>query len=196
MYKLLFKQLLEKIILTPEEEEIIKSYFTPKKLRKRQFLLQEGDICNRITFIEKGALYSYTADERGTQHILSFHFEGGWAGDLQSILSKEPTRFNIEVLEDCELLQLSPENEEILFAKVRSFESFVRINYRNAVIALQERVQGTLGLSAEERYSRLLQQYPLITTRVPLHLIASYLGVTPETLSRKRRQLARSPSLY
>lgn len=194
MYEVLFKKLLEKITLSSEEQDIIKSYFTPKKLRKRQFLLQEGDICNRITFIEKGALYSYTTDEKGTQHILSFHFEGGWAGDLHSILNKEPSRFNIEVLEECELLQLSPENEELLFSKVRAFETFVRINYRNAVIALQKRVQGTLGLSAEEKYSRLLEQYPLICTRIPLHLIASFLGVTPETLSRARKQMIRQLS--
>jgi CRP-like cAMP-binding protein len=153
-------------------------------------LLHAGDVCNRITFVEKGTLYSYSTDEKGTQHIIQFAFEGWWVGDQYSLLTKEPSKFNIEVLEECQLLQLYIENEQILFKRVPAYETFVRIKFHSAVIGLQSRVEGMLGLSAEEKYNRLLEKYPLIAARIPLHLIAAYLGVTPETLSRIRNQLA------
>jgi len=189
MYEILFETLLEKVSLTQDEQDIIKSYFIPRKLKKRQFLLQAGDVCNRITFVEKGSLYSYSMDEKGTQHIIQFAFEGWWIGDPHSLLTKEPSKLNIEVLEECQLLQLHKENEQILFDKVPAFETYARIRFQNAFIFLQKRIESTLGLSAEEKYNYLLKEYPVIVTRVPLHLIAHFLGVTPESLSRIRNQL-------
>jgi CRP-like cAMP-binding protein len=189
MYKLLLEKLLEKVTLTLDEQEIIKSNFIPKKLRKKQFLLQAGDVCNRITFVGKGVLYTYSTDEKGNQHIIQFAFEGWWITNLYSYFTKEPSILNIEVLEECQLLQLSRENEEILFKKVPAFETFQRITYQHAFVALQRRVQSMLELSTEEKYNRLIEKYPHIAMRIPLNLIASYLGVTPETLSRIRKQM-------
>ncbi len=190
MYEILFQKLNDTTPFTPEEQEIIKSHFIPKKLKKRQFLLQEGDIANRLAFVEKGALYAYSTDDKGIQHVIQFAFEGWWISDLYSFLTKEPSQLNIEVLEDCELLLLDQEQQQILLKEVPRFETYTRILYQNAYVALQKRVESTIGLSAEDKYARMLDQYSFIANRVPLHLIAAYLGVTPETLSRIRKQMA------
>jgi CRP-like cAMP-binding protein len=191
MSELLLKSIEEKVSATAEELQIIKSYFTPRKLRKRQFLLQEGDVCNRLAFIEKGALYSYSTDAKGAQHVIQFAFEGWWISDLYSFFTGESSELHIEALEESELLLIDRQQHQHLLTEVAKFETYTRILYQNAYVALQRRIGGTIGFSAEEKYSRLLEQYPSILSRMPLHLIASYLGVTPETLSRIRKQMPR-----
>ncbi len=189
MHEVLTKSLLAKAPFTEEDLKNCESYFVPKKVRKRQYLLQEGDVCNRSIFIEKGALYSYTVDDKGIQHVIQFGFEGWWIGDLYSLLAKEPSRLNVEALEDSEVLLIEREDHFKLMNEVPRFETYMRILYQDAYVALQRRVSITIGLSAEERYQLLLNQYHSFINRVPLHLIASYLGVSPETLSRIRRQM-------
>ncbi len=191
MFERLTNSINEKVAISQEELEIIKSHFTPKKLRKRQYLLQEGDICTRMAFVEKGSLISYSIDNKGVQHVMQFAFEDYWISDLYSFFTKEPSRFNIEAMEDSELLLLDWENHHKLLNKIPPYESYTRILYQNAYIALQRRLEGTLGQSAEEKYLNLVNQHPLILKRVPLNLIASFLGVTPETLSRIRKQLSK-----
>src|ERR1051325_3311681 len=107
MYELLFQKFDEKIRLTEEEKTLSKSFFLPKKLRKRQYLLQEGDVNKYVAFVEKGMLRSYTVDEKGNEHIIQFAFEGWWIGDQYSFITGEPSIYNIDALEDCELLLLS-----------------------------------------------------------------------------------------
>lgn len=190
MYERLFKSIAEKVSVQEGELQLCKHYFTPKKLRKRQYLLQEGDVCNRLAFVEKGVLYSYSIDTKGIQHVIQFALEGWWIADLYSFFTKEPSKLNIEALEESELLLLDREQHQNLLKSVPAYETYTRILYQNAYVALQRRIEGTIGLSAEEKYSKLLAQHPYILTRVPLHLIASYLGITPETLSRIRKQMA------
>lgn len=191
MFEQLIKSIQEKVPATDDELQLCKHYFTPKKLRKKQFLLQEGDVCNRMAFVEKGALYSYSTDAKGTQRVIQFAFEGWWISDLYSFFTKEPSSLSIEALEDCELLLLDHEQHESLLKNVRQYETYTRIVLQNAYVALQRRIEGTIGLPAEEKYSRLLGQYSTILNRVPQHLVASYLGVSPETLSRIRKQMTR-----
>src|SRR6476660_10288710 len=115
MYDLFFKKFNEKIILTKEEQEIIKKYLTPKKLRKKQYLLQEGDVCGFIAFVERGALRAYSVDEKGTEHIIQFALEGWTISDLYSFLTGEPATYNIDALEDSELVLISkPAQEELM----------------------------------------------------------------------------------
>ena len=189
MFEVLLKSITDKVSTTDEELEICKKYFTPKKLRKRQYLLQEGDVCNRLAFIEKGALFSYAVNEKGSQQVMQFAFEGWWISDLYSFFTSEPSRLNIEALEDSELLVLNREQHYQLLKDFPVYDTYTRILYQNSYIALQRGLGDTLGVTGEEKYSRLIKQYPAILNRVSQNLIASYLGITPETLSRIRKQL-------
>jgi CRP-like cAMP-binding protein len=190
MFELFFNKVNEKVNLTEDEQEICKSLLMSKKLRKKQYLLQEGDVAKYSAFVEKGALRSYTIDDKGSEHIIQFAIEGWWISDIYSFLTGEPSTYNIEALEDCELLTLTKAAQEELVEKVPKFERYLRILMQGAYIALQRRMTGTLVYTAEEKYLSLTKAYPDIIQRVPQHMIASYLGVTPETLSRIRRQMA------
>lgn len=189
MYELLFQKLAEKIQLTEEELELCKTFFTPKKLRKKQYLLQEGDACKYIAFVEKGMLRSYTVDEKGHDHILQFAFEGWWISDQYSFFTGEPSIYNIDALEDSELLLLTRQAEEQLLSRIPAFERYFRILIQNSLIAMQRRMVGSMSKTAEERYGELVSSCPTIPKRVPQHMMASFLGITPETLSRIRKQI-------
>ena len=107
MFELLLQSIKERVVITDEEFEFCKTLFIPKKLRKRQYLLQEGDVNKYTSFVEKGMLRTYTVDEKGNEPILQFSFEGWWVADLYSFLTDEPSNYNIEALEDCELLLIT-----------------------------------------------------------------------------------------
>lgn len=186
MYQVLKESIEEHVSLSDEEWEILKNNFRPKRMLKRQFLLQEGGVCRELAFIEKGALYSYTVDSKGNQHVIRFAFEGWWMANLQSFFTGNPTTLNIEVLEDSELLMLDRKNHEKLLDEIPAYERYHRIIVQNAYVALQQRAENALGLTAEEKYRRLIEQNPEFMNRVPLNLVASYLGMSPETLSRVR----------
>jgi CRP-like cAMP-binding protein len=190
MYELLYKKITETISITDEEFDFCKTLFLPKKLRKRQYLLQDGDVNKYTAFVSKGLLRSYTVDEKGNEHILQFAFEGWWMGDLYSFLTDEPSSFNMEALEACELLLITKPSWELLLNKIPAFERYFRILIQNNLIATQKRLMGSLSKSAEEKYVNLINNFPACLQRVPQHMIASYLGITPETLSRIRSQIA------
>jgi CRP-like cAMP-binding protein len=190
MYELLEEKIKEKVSLTEEEFEFCKTLFIPKKIRKKQYLLQAGDVCKYTAFVEKGILRSYTVDDKGNEHILQFALEGWWIADMYSFLTGEPSTYDIDALEDTEVLLLTREANEKLYEKVPKFERYFRILIQNSMVAMQRRLSGTLSLSAEGKYLKLTETYPDIIQRVPQHLVASYLGITPETLSRIRKQLA------
>jgi CRP-like cAMP-binding protein len=191
MYDVFFKKLAEKISLTDEEVALFKTYLTPKKLRKKQYLLQEGDVCKASAFVEKGALRSYTVDEKGSEHIMQFALEGWWISDMYSMLTGEPATQNIDAIEDSELVLISKQAQEELMIRIPKFEHFMRLLLQNAYIAAQRRFNQMSSLTTEERYTRLVNTYPDIVQRIPQHMIASYLGLTPETLSRARKQMSR-----
>lgn len=186
MYELLKKSIQEHASLTEEDWDLCKNSFRPKRMLKRQFLLQEGDVCRELAFVEKGALYSYTVDSSANKHVIRFAFAGWWMANLHSFFTEKPTRLNIEVLENSELLVLDRKNHEKLLEEIPAYERYHRIIIQNAYVALQQRVENALGLTAEEKYERLLEESPAFLNRVPLNLVASYLGVSPETLSRVR----------
>ena len=189
MYELFFKKLSEKIAFTQDEQAIIKTYLTPKKLRKKQYLLQEGDVCKVIAFVEKGALREYSISVNGGEHIIQFALEGWTISDLYSFLTGEPATYNIDALEDSELVLIGKAAQEELLKKVPKYETYTRLQLTGAYLAMQKRVTSIISLSLEQRYANLTSVYPNIIQRVPQHMIASYMGLTPETLSRVRRKM-------
>jgi len=189
MYEFFFKKFNEKVPLVPEEVEIIKTYLTPKKLRKKQYLLQEGDVCRSVAFVEKGALREYSVDESGNEQIIQFATEGWTISDLYSFLTSEPATYNIDAVEDAELVLINKSAHEELLSKLSKYETYIRLQVTGAYLALQKRLTAVLSLSPEERYNNLLQLYPDLVQRFPQHMIASHMGLTPETLSRIRRKL-------
>jgi CRP-like cAMP-binding protein len=190
MYELFFQEFNKKVPLTSEEEELIRTYLTPKKLRKKQYLLQEEDVCKAIAFVEKGALREYTVDEGGNEHIIQFALEGWTISDLYSFLTGEPATYNIDALEEAELVLISKSAHEQLLQKVSKYETYTRLNITGAYIAMQRRLTSIISSPLEERYTNFTALYPNIVQRVPQHMIASYMGLQPETLSRIRRKMS------
>lgn len=190
MYELFFQNFNKKVALTEEEETLIKTYLTPKKLRKKQYLLQEGDVCKTVAFIEKGALKAYTVDDNGNEHIIQFALEGWIISDLYSFLTGEPATYNIDAIEDAELVLISKSAHEELLQKLPKYETFTRMNITGAYLAMQKRLTSIISSPLEERYANLTALYPDLVQRVPQHMIAAYLGLTPETLSRIRRRIS------
>ena len=190
MFELLHQKITESVSISDEEFDYCKSLFQPKKLRKKQYFLQEGDVCRYTAFVEKGILRSYTVDEKETEHILQFAQEGGWIADLYSFLTNEPSSLNMDALESCELLLITLPSWEALLQKIPALERYFRILIQNNLIATQRRLMGTMSETAEEKYIKLMKAQPGCIQRVPQHMIASYLGITRETLSRIRSQLA------
>ena len=152
--------------------------------------MQAGDICKYDSFVVKGCLRTYYVDERGGEHVVQFAVENWWTGDLYSFLSGSPAAYNTDALEDSELLQIDQASLEELYRQVPKFERFFRILTQRAFIAAEQRVIATISQTAEERYRHFIEHYPGLDQRVPQHLIASYLGFTPEFLSRMRKQMA------
>jgi CRP-like cAMP-binding protein len=189
MFEVFFKHVNEKVSLTDKELQIIKTFFTPKKLRKKQYLLQEGDICKYMAFVEKGLLRSYNVDEKGFEHMIQFAWEGWWIADTYSFLSGEPAAYNIDALEEGELLLISLPNFEEMMLQVPKMERYFRILFQNNIISKERRLLSSISYSAEEKYLKLTETNPELVQRIPQNLIASYLGITAETLSRIRKNL-------
>lgn len=190
MFELLSQSIKEKVSIKDDEFDFAKTLFIPKKLRKRQYLLQEGDVSKYTAFVEKGMLRTFTVDEKGNELILQFSMEGWWAGDLYSFLTEEPSQFHIEAMEECELLLITKSSWDILLNKVPAFERYFRILVQNSLIATQRRLMSSMSESAEEKYTKLINNFPGCLQRIPQHMVASYLGITPETLSRIRGQMS------
>ena len=189
MYEVFFQALRSKVSFTDHELATIKTHLLPKKLRKKQYLLQEGDVCKFIAFIEKGTLRSYTIDEKGNEHIVQFAFEGWTISDLYSFLTAEPATYTIDAIEDSELLLINKSAHEELLRTMHHYETYMFMQITSAYIALQRRMSSTISQSIEERYSNLVSVCPTLTQRVPQRMIASYLGLTAETLSRLRKKI-------
>lgn len=189
MFEFLHYKISQVISITESEFDFCKTLFQPKKLRKKRFLLEEGETCKYTAFVEKGLLRTYNVDEKGSELTLQFASEGWWTSDLYSFFTREPSSLNMEALEDSELLLLTQASWELLLEKVPAFERYFRILIQNNLIATQKRLICTVSETAEEKYNKLVQHFPDIIQRVPQHMIASYIGISRETLSRVRGQM-------
>lgn len=186
----MFTRILEAVTKHIQLDERETKYFTsllkPRTIRKRQYLLQAGDVCKFETFVNEGLMRAYSVDEKGQERIVMFAQEGWWTSDLYSFLSGNPAGLNIDALEDTSVLQLEKPDLEKLFLEVPRFERLFRILFQNAFVTHQQRLLSVMSQSAEERYKFFLQKYPGLDQRIPQHQIASFLGITAETLSRIR----------
>lgn len=172
--------------LNEAEIELIKSVFQSKKLRKRQYFLQEGDVCKYTAFIVKGAMRQYTVDERGEEHIVRLSIENWWATDRESLMKQTPSIYFIDAWEETEALLLTKAAYINLIDQIPNLSEWVKNLDLNFAIASQRRLNSAISLSAEKRYHELEKTYPEFLQRFPLHTIASYLGINRESLSRIR----------
>ncbi len=171
--------------LSDAEFDYILSHFKPKKLKKHQFLVQEGQLVTNDHFVIKGLLKSYfTHPEDGKEHILQLAVEDWWISDYQALFKQSIASLNIDCVEEVEVLCLSLTNREKLCSELHKMEHFFRIKSNGGYVGLQQRLLSLLTKSAKERYNQLIEQQPQLLQRLPKSIIASYLGVSRETLSR------------
>ena len=182
------KYIRERSACTDEDLAKIEKVCQLKKLRKRQYLLQDGDVWKYNAFVTSGCLRTYTVDEKGNEHIINFAIENWWTGDRESLHSGEPSIFNIDALEDSEVVLISKTNFENLCKEIPAFNDMVNAILQKSFIVAQNRIHTFISLTAEEKYLKFLEKYPHLPMRVPQGMIASYLGITAETLSRIRKQ--------
>ena len=187
----IFRQYINGYVSTPvsdEEFEWIQKAFVPKKLRRKQYLLQEGEVCKHLAFITKGAMRQYSVDDKGIEHIVRFGIENWWMADRESFTAGNPTKYNIDALEDTEVLLINNANWQQLSVQSSAYAEMTRQLEYKGYVAAQQRIHASISLSTEERYRDLATTHPELLQRFPQNMIASYLGVSPETLSRIRKQ--------
>jgi len=190
MHELILKNISRYIQLTQEEAGYFTSLLKERKFRRKQYLLQEGDISRYENFVTNGCLRTYQIDSKGQEYIVQFAVEDWWIGDMYSFLTQKPSKYNIDALEDSVVLSIEKTAMDELYINVPKFEKFFRHLLQNAFIALQERIASNISETGEERYKQFRLKYASLEERISQRMIASFLGLTPESLSRIRRQFA------
>lgn len=180
------------IQLTPEEEKIFVSHLHVKRVKKKQYIVQPGFVCKYRSYIIQGALRAYLSCNDGQEYTIGLAIEDWWIGDYVSYLNQEPATQFVEAVEDSIIIQLGYEDEQQLYEEIPKFERFFRIMAQRSGVALQKRMLWNLSKTAEERYEKFIAFYPLFLQRFPQYIIASYLGMTTQFLSKIRHQKAKS----
>jgi len=173
--------------LSDRDESLILSAFEQISIRKKQNILIPEEVCKYLYFITLGCIRSYYIDSKGIEHIYQIRMDNNWISDLESFFSKSPSKFYIQTLEDSQILRISAEGLDELYRKVPNLERYFRVLFQKAYLNALKRLNATMWDSAVERYNEMLAEHPDMFQRVPLVYIASYLGITPESLSRIRR---------
>ncbi|WP_395066270.1 Crp/Fnr family transcriptional regulator [Flavobacterium sp.] len=180
-----FQQLLP---LNKSEKQLVVNLFKPRLYRKRQYVLQDTDLCNQFNFVVRGCLKMYKIDGKGNMHIIQFASENWWISDIGSFYGRTPSELNIDAFEDTMVLQISYDNLIALYGQAPKFQRIFRVLIENSFISLQKRLLQNISSTAEERYEAFLETYTLLNNRLPQTLVASFLGITPEFLSRLRKK--------
>lgn len=191
MFDLLHAHITKRVRMTAKEFELCTGFFVHRKIRKRQFILQEGEVCKHLAFVNEGCLREYTVDHKGEEHILQFAIQDWWISDLNSYLSGIPSTHAIDALQDSEVLLLEKETRDAMLKAVPIMDRYFRLLLEANYVATHRRINETLSASAEERYLAFIKTYPRLVEQVPQNQIASYLGITPQSLSRIRKELSR-----
>lgn len=185
----LLKYISNYIDLTPNEIVILESKITVRKYLKGQYIVQQGDICKYECFVLSGCTKTFYVDKEGQEHILMFSIEDWWTSDMGSFITQTPADFNVQCLENSELVMFSYDVIEDLYRDIPKLERFFRQIIEKAFVASQKRIVRNFSMSAKEQYLYFRDQYPLIEQRIPQYMIASYLGITKEFLSKIKSQL-------
>jgi len=180
-----------RVTITDDEFALMRSVMVPRSLASGAFLLRAGEIAQQAAFVANGCLRSYTVDSKGKEHIVQFAPETYWLADTTSLMTRAPSQFFFEAIEDSDLLLLDGPGHERLVRDVRGYAESFRTGLQKHAAAKDRRIVSAMSASAEERYLEFLNTYPSIVTRVPQWMLASYLGISPETLSRIRKNLSR-----
>lgn len=188
--ELLLQHISRYIQLNHTEQAYFLSLVQLKTIRKKEFLLRQGEICKTENYLLSGCMRTFTLNERGEEQVVLFGVEDWWVGDLYSFLTQTPSSYSIDALEDTVVAQITKENLDKLYLQVPKFERFFRLILQNAFIAQQDRIHQNLSLSAEERYDEFIRKHPQLEQRITQKHIASYLGITPVFLSMLRRKRA------
>ena len=175
--------------LTDQEADDFSKLIFEKSVDKKAVLVEEGNICNYVYFVIEGSAYSYITDPKGNKHALQFALESYWISDLYSFFSGRKAIYTVETLEPCKLVVLSKENFELACKTIAVFDRFFRVLIQNAYVSLQYRLAKANSEEAETRYEEFSKQYPHFMQRIPQYLIASYLGIKPQSLSRIRKEI-------
>lgn len=194
------RQLLEYIKqyvdLTPGEESTLLLKIKVKKFHKGQFVVQNGEVCKYENFVLSGCLRSFYLDNEGQEHVIMFAVENWWTADLGSFIAQQPADLNVQCLEDSELIQIHYNDLQKLYLEIPKLERFFRIIIQKAFVAAQKRIVNNFSMEATDRYIQFREQFPNIEQRVPQYMIASYLGITKEFLSKIRNKLAAQKSKF
>lgn len=189
MSDLLFQKIREYVKLEDEDILLLEKYFQFKMLDKGDYLFKDGDAVNHATFVNSGLFRTYIIDEHGTEHILQFALPGWWTGDLGSFISGATTKFYVEALENSEVLTITKKSWDELLDKAPFYLDYHRKLLERGLVSTQNRLLETFSTDASHKYRQLMETFPDILQRVPLYMIASYLGMSRETLSRVRNQM-------
>ncbi len=186
MYPELLAHIKRYVHLEPNEEELLCSHIQHKVLKKKEYLLEAGKLCMGDYFIVKGCLRQFYINKKLNEQIINFGLENWWISDQESLLNKQPSTTNIQAVETSELLFLSEKSKTILFQEIPRLESYFRIMIQKAFVASQRRIGYIFNQTEEERYRHFSGLFPDFMQRVPQYMLASYLGFTPQFLSRLR----------
>ncbi|WP_343673893.1 Crp/Fnr family transcriptional regulator [Chitinophaga sp.] len=176
------------ITLTEEEAQLFTSLLRTQKVRKKQFVVQPEFVCQYRTYITTGALRSYFIGNDGQEYTIALAIDDWWISDFTSYINQEPATLFVEAMEHSTLIQISYQNEQALYEKVPQFERFFRIHSQRGAAAIQKRMLWSISKTAEERYEEMQKKYPQFLQRFPQYVIASYLGMTTQFLSRIRNR--------
>ncbi len=185
----LLKYINKYVSLTQEETDFLVSKVIYRKYLKGQYLVQQGDVCKYSCFVISGCTKTFYMDEEGQEHIMMFSIEDWWTSDMSSFINQTPADFNIQYLENTELIMISYEALEELYEHIPKLERCFRQIIEKAFIASQKRIVRNLSMTAKDRYVYFRDQYPQIEQRIPQYMVASYLGITKEFLSKIKSQL-------
>ncbi len=186
----LFSYFDDYVALDRKEKDELSQRVKVRKIKRRQFILQENDLCRHYSFIAEGCFKMYGIDKSGKEHNLQFAAENDWIADLGSFHSEKPSKLYIEALEPAVIIQLEKKDLIFFYVNYPKFDRNFRVIIENKFIEIQTRVLQNISSTAEERYLAFLEQYPTLSNRLPGTQIASYLGVTPEFLSKIRKDIA------